>query len=142
MMWKLWWPILLSVAAGVLYQVGAKETSVGMHPLAALVVTYLVASVLSLVAYVVMEGKESRVKEVLSFQWAGLGLSLSIVGIELGSIEMYKVGWAMNVAYVVYTTLVVVSLLFVGWLVYKEKLRLSQAAGMAVAMAGVALIIL
>jgi hypothetical protein len=41
---KFWWPIGLIVCCSTAYQVGVKEISSGIHPLAALVLTYLSAS--------------------------------------------------------------------------------------------------
>ena len=47
MNFSFWWPVGLVVVAGVGYQVSAKEVAGGTDPLAALVVTYLVASLTS-----------------------------------------------------------------------------------------------
>ena len=47
MNFSFWWPVGLVVMAGVGYQVSAKEVAGGADPLAALVVTYLVASLTS-----------------------------------------------------------------------------------------------
>ena len=51
MNFSFWWPVGLVVVAGVGYQVSAKEVAGGTDPLAALVVTYLVASLTSFLIY-------------------------------------------------------------------------------------------
>lgn len=48
---KFWWPIGLIVCCSTAYQVGVKEISSGIHPLAALVLTYLSASFASFLLY-------------------------------------------------------------------------------------------
>lgn len=142
-MWKLWWPILLLVGASVGYQAGAKGSAEGMHPLAALVVTYLVAAVLSVICYFIMEGKKSRVKDLLEFQPAALGLALSIVAIEIGTICLYKAGWPVNISFMVYNSIIVIVLLLLSYFVYHEKkLTRRQALGIAVCGLGVVMIMI
>lgn len=140
-MWKLWWPILLLVGASVGYQAGAKESAGGMHPLAALVVTYFVASLLSILCYFLMERKKSRVKDLLEFQPAALGLAFSIVAIEIGTIFLYKAGWPVNISFIVYNSIIVCVLLLLSYFVYHEKkLSKRQALGIIVCGIGVGMI--
>ena len=44
---RMWWPIALIVFSNVFYNICSKQTPEGIHPLAALTVTYLVAAVAS-----------------------------------------------------------------------------------------------
>ena len=62
MNFSFWWPVGLVVMAGVGYQVSAKEVAGGADPLAALVVTYLVASLTSFLIYA-FTGKKGREME-------------------------------------------------------------------------------
>ena len=41
----MWWPIALIVFSNVFYNICSKQTPEGIHPLAALTVTYLVSAV-------------------------------------------------------------------------------------------------
>lgn len=59
MNFSFWWPVGLVVMAGIGYQVSAKEVAGGTDPLAALVVTYLVASLTSFLIYA-FTGKRER----------------------------------------------------------------------------------
>ncbi len=59
MNFSFWWPVGLVVLSGVGYQVSAKEVAGGADPLAALVVTYLVASLTSFLIYA-LTGKRER----------------------------------------------------------------------------------
>jgi uncharacterized membrane protein len=142
-MWKLWWPIILLVLASVGYQAGAKGSAEGMHPLAALVVTYFVAAILSVICYFVMEGKKSRVRDLFEFQPAALGLAFSIVAIEIGTICLYKAGWPVNLSFIVYNSIIVCVLLLMSYFVYHEKkLTPRQALGILVCGAGVGMIMM
>ena len=129
---KFWWPIGLIVFCSTSYQVGVKEISNGIHPLAALVLTYLSASFTSLLLYFFLapEG-ENRRKAIFSWNPPALGLGFSIVGIELGMVYTYRAGWTVQTSFILTNSLIF----------YKEKLNLRQLAGAALTLAGIACIV-
>lgn len=61
---------------------------------------------------------------------------VSIAGLEVGTIYMYRVGWPMNVGFIVYTGIIVVLLLFIGSCVYTEPMGLMKLAGVALTCLG------
>ena len=139
---KFWWPVILIIACTVAYQLGIKEISVGMHPLLALVVTYLSAAFTAFVLYFLLAPKgENRRKEIFSWNPSALGLGAAIVGIEMGVVYMYRAGWSVHSSFIVSNSLIVVALLAVGALVYEEKLKLRQFLGMVMALLGIACIV-
>ena len=112
---KFWWPIGLIVCCSTAYQVGVKEISSGIHPLAALVLTYLSASFASFLLYFILAPKgENRRKALFSWNPWALGLGVSIVGIELGVVYMYRAGWTMNNCLIVTNSLKIEELLMNG----------------------------
>ena len=142
-MFSTWWPLLLVVASSVGYQVGLKEVSDIEDPMASLTVTYLAASVVSFVIYFFQSlGKESFLRGVLSVNLSAIGLGLAIVGIEVGTLFMYRAGWAVNVAFVVANSLIVAALMLTGFLLYKEKLTLRQVIGVGISLAGILCIVM
>ena len=139
---KFWWPVFLIVACSVAYQLGIKAISGGMHPLSALTVTYLSAAFTSFILYFLLAPKgEDRKREIFSWNPSALGLGAAIVGIEMGSVYMYRVGWSVHSSFIVSNSLIVVTLLAVGALVYGEKLKLRQLLGIVMALAGIACIV-
>ena len=130
-MFSTWWPLLLVVASSVGYQVGLKEVSGIGDPMASLMVTYLAASVVSFVIYFFQ-----------SVNVSAIGLGLAIVGIEVGTLFMYRAGWAVNVAFVVANSLIVAALMLTGFLFYKEKLTLRQLIGVGISLAGILCIVM
>ena len=142
-MFSTWWPLLLVVLSSVGYQVGLKEVSDVGDPMASLMVTYLAASVVSFVIYFFQSlGKESFFRGVLTVNASAIGLGLSIVGIEVGTLFMYRAGWAVNVAFVVANSLIVAALMLTGFLLYKEKLTLRQLIGVGISLAGILCIVM
>ena len=142
-MFSTWWPLLLVVASSVGYQAGLKEDSDIGDPMASLMVTYLAASVVSFVIYFFQSlRKESFLRGVLSVNASAIGLGLAIVGIEVGTLFMYRAGWAVNVAFVVANSLIVAALMLTGFLIYKEKLTLRQLIGVGISLAGILCIVM
>ena len=122
---------------------GLKEVSGIGDPMASLMVTYLAASVVSFAIYFFQSlGKESFLRGVLSVNLSAIGLGLAIVGIEVGTLFMYRAGWAVNVAFVVANSLIVVALMLTGFLLYKEKLTLRQLIGVGISLAGILCIVM
>ena len=115
MNFSFWWPVGLVVLSGVGYQVSAKEVAGGADPLAALVVTYLVASLTSFL--------------------------ISIALIELGTIFIYKAGWTMNASFIVTNALITLCLILTGAVLYREKLSRRQALGIVVSFIGICCIV-
>lgn len=142
-MFSTWWPLLLVVLSSVGYQVGLKEVSSIGDPMISLMVTYLAASAVSFVIYFFQSlGKESFLRGVLSVNISAVGLGLAIVGIEVGTLFMYRAGWAVNVAFVVANSLIVAALMVTGFLLYKEKLSLRQLIGVGISLAGILCIVM
>ncbi len=142
-MFSTWWPLLLVVLSGVGYQVGLKEVSGIGDPMISLMVTYLAASAVSFVIYFFQSlGKESFFRGVFSVNVSAMGLGLAIVGIEVGTLFMYRAGWAVNVAFVVANSLIVAALMLTGFLLYKEKLTLRQLIGVGISLVGILCIVM
>lgn len=139
---KFWWPIGLIVFCSTAYQVGVKEISTGIHPLTALVLTYLSASFASFILYFFLAPQgENRKKEIFPWNPSALGLGFSIVGIELGVVYMYRAGWTVQTSFILTNSLIVAALMAAGALFYKEKLKLRQLAGVVLTLAGIACIV-
>lgn len=139
---KFWWPIGLIVCCSTAYQVGVKEISSGIHPLTALVLTYLSASFASFILYFFLAPTgENRKKEIFSWNPSALGLGFSIVGIELGVVYMYRAGWTVQTSFILTNSLIVAALMAAGALFYKEKLKLRQLAGVVLTLAGIVCIV-
>lgn len=139
---KFWWPIGLIVFCSTAYQVGVKEISTGIHPLTALVLTYLSASFASFILYFFLAPTgENRMKEIFSWNPSALGLGFSIVGIELGVVYMYRAGWTVQTSFILTNSLIVAALMAAGALFYKEKLKLRQLVGVVLTLAGIVCIV-
>ena len=134
------WPIALAVFSEVFYQIASKSTPPAVNVFASLTLTYLIGAAVTLLAFFISSGSVNLFAALKNADWTALLLGIAIVGLEGGSIFMYKAGWAVNTGYVVKAIITAVALVFVGGLIYKETITLSKVAGIALCMAGLFLI--
>ena len=135
----MYWPIALAVFADVFYQICSKSTPVSLNPFASLTITYLVGAALSALIFF-MTGGGNLLAEWKEINWTTFVLGLAIVGLEAGSIYMYRLGWNMNTGYIVKALILGIVLIGVGYFLYKEQLTMTKAAGILVCLFGLFLI--
>lgn len=129
-------PIVCIVSTAVLYQICAKNVPPEASPMAVLVVTYLVAAAVSFVAFIVVPHESNFIAQMKNITWAPVLLGLSIVGMEIGYIIVYRVGWNISLASLVASIGQAVLLIMVGLLIYKEYIGAHQVIGIALCIAG------
>ena len=137
---SLYWPIVLAVCADIVYQISAKSTPETLNPFASLTITYLIGAAISLVIFYITSAGGNFIAELKDINWSTFALGLAIVGLEAGSIYMYKVGWNINTGYMVKSIILACALIVVGYLLYKEQVSGTKIAGVAVCLLGLFLI--
>jgi len=139
-MWSLLWPVLLLVGANTVYQVTAKGVPSEINPYASLLVTYLIAAAVSLVMFWCTAGGVSLSGQLKQINWSSWLLGLAIVGLETGSIFLYRAGWNISVGSLVASIALAVVLIFVGAFLYKENISAKQLLGIALCLGGLVFI--
>jgi len=133
-------PIVLIVVSNIFYNVCSKETPANINPLASLTVTYAVGAVFSAILYYALNKNGNLMREYANISWSSFVLGLAIVGLESGSIYMYKAGWNVSSGQMVYSIILAVCLVFIGIFVYKESVSTTKIIGILVCMFGLFLI--
>ena len=140
-MWNLLWPMLLVVGSNTIYNICAKSTPTHLNSFAALTINYVVAAALSLALYYLMPGGEKHLlQEISKANWAPVVMGLSVVGLELGNIFIYRAGWKISVASLVANLALACILVVVGVLLYREVPTVRQVLGMGACVVGILLI--
>ena len=137
---NLYWPIALAVVADVAYQIASKQTPTAISPFASLTLAYLVGAAASAAIYFLTSGGGNLVAEWKLADWTTLVLGLAIVGLEAGSIYMFRAGWDISVGPIVKNTIIAIALLALGFLAYKEPVTGTKIAGIGVCLLGLWLI--
>jgi len=130
------WPIALVVISNTIYQICAKSVSGDINPFASLTITYLIAAVMSGIMFFTLNRGVNIVSEYKKLNWAPFVLGLVIIGLEVGFIYAYKVGWQVGTAQIVSSSFLAILLIIVGTLLYKETLTWNKVVGLIVCMVG------
>lgn len=133
-------PIVLIVASNVIYHVCQKSTPQNANPLSALLVTYLTAAVLTLIAFPFYKSDKGFCQSFSELNWTSFVLGAAIVGLEMGTLLAYRAGWNISIGSLVANIILAVMLILVGVLFYKEGFGLNQVGGVIFCLIGLILI--
>ena len=133
-------PVLLIVISNIFYNVCSKSTPEKLDPFASLTVTYSVGAAVSALLYFLTSRGGNMLAEWKQTNWTTYVLGLSIVGLEAGSIAMYKAGWNISTGHLFHSSILAVCLLFVGLLFYNETITWTKGVGILVCLAGLVMI--
>ena len=134
------WPLFLIVGSNIVYQLSSRGAAKNVNPFAALVVAYAIATVASLALFFATAKDSSLAAQVRELNWANYALGLSIIGLEGGFLCLYRAGWSASVGPIVTYSAVAVLLLLIGAFFLGEHVGWKQIAGVALCLAGIALV--
>ncbi len=130
------YPIILIVISNIFYHICSKSTPDNINPFASLTVTYLVGAAFSAVLFFIFSKGGNIIEEYKKINWTTWVLGLAIVGLEAGSIYMYKAGWNISTGQLVHSAILAICLIFIGVIFYKEHFSASKIAGIVLCMVG------
>ena len=133
-------PIVLIVVSNVVYNVCQKSTPQSANPFSALLITYLTAAILTLIASTFYKTDKGFLQSFNELNWTSVALGAAIVGLELGYLMAYRAGWNISVGSLVANILLAIMLIPIGILFYKEGFALTQIVGVAFCIVGLILI--
>ncbi len=139
-MWDMLLPIILIVASNCFYHIFSKSTPHGINTFGTLMITYLTATIVTCVLFVLYVKPENVVFELGKINWASIGLGIAVIGLEAGYILAYRAGWHVNTAPLIANTCLAVALIGVGALLYRETISIKQLTGIIVCLIGITLI--
>lgn len=130
------WPIALLVISNVVYQICAKSVPKDMDAMASMTITYLVGAICSAMMFYMMNKNGSLLQEYGKMNIAPVLLGISVVGLEIGFIYAYKIGWPVSTASIVQSAFLALALLFVGALLYHEAITFNKVIGVVICLIG------
>jgi len=132
--------ILIVILANVLYHTAQKSIANNVHPLVATIIAYLVAIVICVLAFPFFPMQNTLQEELRRINWSSYALAVSIVGVEVGYLLVYRAGWDVSIGSVVANAVIAMLLIPIGLWMFKESVSWATLAGVALCLVGVALI--
>ena len=133
---SMWIPIAVIVASNICYHICSKSMPNDANPFAALTLTYLIGAAVSGVLFFAQTRGGNLLAEYKHLNWTSVLLGISIVGLEAGSIYMYKAGWNISSGQLVHSAILAICLIFIGMAMYNEHMTPSKIIGIVLCMAG------
>ncbi len=136
-------PVILVIFSGLGYHLCQKLTSTSLNPFVALIVTYLFVSIISIIAYFIFIPNTNLGTLVTSVKGANISsilLGVTVVGLELGYLLAYRMGWNISFASLLANTSVALLLIPIGLIVFKEKISITTLRGVVLCVVGLILI--
>ncbi len=134
------WPIGMIVVANIIYNITTKETPQGANAFLSLSVTYGVAMVATFLIFFFTRKGESIGVAFGKLNWTSYLLGIAIIGLELGYIFAFRNGWQVNMTSIVANIILAISLVVVGFLLYHEKLTITQVIGIVLCLGRLVLV--
>ena len=135
-----YWPLLLLCGTNIFYHLSAKETNPKINVFASLILTYIVSLIICFAMLYITTDNVDLIAEAHEMNLATVSLGISIVGLEFGSILMYKFGWDISVGSLICNIALAIALVVLGILLYGEILTVKTIAGIVCCLTGLVLI--
>jgi drug/metabolite transporter (DMT)-like permease len=132
--------IVLIVASNVVYNISQKSTPQNANPFAALLVTYLTATLVVVVAFLFYRTDDGILESFKALNWTSVVLGVSIVCLEFGYMMAYRSGWNISIGSLVANIALAIALVPVGVMLYNEGFEANKIIGAALCIGGLVLI--
>ena len=128
--------ITLAVAANVFYHIASKSIPAEQNAFMGLIVNYATAFLASAILFF-LTPHEKILIEAAKTNWACILMGLSITGVEVGFIMIYRAGGELSTASLIVSILIALAMLAVGGIFYHEQISAQKLFGAALCIAGV-----
>ena len=128
--------IAIIVLSNIFYHITQKSTPEAVNPFGALFITYLTAIVLTLIRMFVYRPENGSLQIFKGINWTSIVLGFAILGLEIGTLLMYRSGWQISLGALVANIALAVLLIPIGILLYHETLSITKIFGILLCVAG------
>ncbi|MGI6307829.1 MAG: EamA family transporter [Dethiobacteria bacterium] len=132
--------IILIVASNVIYNICQKSTPENANPFSALFITYLIATLLTVIMFLFNKTDKNLFQSFKDLNWTSITLGISIVGLEFGYLMAYRAGWKISLGSLVANIALALMLIPIGILFYKEGFDVNKIIGAIFCVIGLILI--
>jgi drug/metabolite transporter (DMT)-like permease len=139
-MFLFYFSITLAILSSALYHFSQKLIPADVHPVVSVLVTYAVSLVLCFALLLFIPPENGWLAAFKQLNWATFLLALSIIGLEVGFLLVYRSGWPVGLAAVLTNVVASLILVPVAIFVFKDKLSPVNIIGILVCLAGLVML--
>jgi drug/metabolite transporter (DMT)-like permease len=135
-MFLFYFSITLVITSSILYHFVQKSTPGDVNFSVSLLVSYVVSLGITLLILFFFPPKSGFVGELRRLNWASYVLALSLVGLEIGWLLVYRAGWSLGVAAVLVNVAAAIILVPVTIFIFKDELNSVNIIGILICLVG------
>ena len=139
-MFLFYFSITLAICSSALYHFVQKSTPGNVNFAVSLLVTYVVSLGITLLIFAFFPTENGFIAELRGLNWASYVLALSLVGLEVGFLLVYRAGWNIGIAAVLVNVVASLILVPIAIFVFKDKLNWINIVGILVCLAGLVML--
>lgn len=128
--------IFIIILSCVSYQILQKKIPGNINPAVTLIITYAVALVASFLLFLIYPLKKSIIAAFGEVNLVSYLLGISIIGIELGYLLIYRSGGKVSLAYTLVSAIIIIVLTLSGIFLFHENINLQKIVGLVLCMIG------
>jgi hypothetical protein len=113
--------IVIIITSNVLYNICQKSIPLKANPFSALIVTYLFAAILSIIAFVFSKADKGFFQSFTDLNWTSFVLAFAIMGLEFGYLMAYRAGWNISLGSLTSNICLALLLIPIGILFYNDN---------------------
>ncbi len=132
--------IVLTICSSALYHFSQKEIPSGVNPIVSVIVTYLVSIAVCFGLLLFVPPEHGLLQALGKLNWASYVLALSLIGLEVGFLLVYRSGWNIGLAAVLVNVVASLILIPVAIFFFKDKLSWVNIAGVLVCLVGLVML--
>ena len=130
----------LTIIGPIIYHLTQKVTPANVNPLVSIMISYISALILTLIGLLLHPPAEGMRTSLRALNWTSILLGATLVMTEIGFMLAYRSGGSLSSFNIMRTATVSMLLVFVGIWVFREPLTFQKMAGIALCLAGLALV--
>ncbi len=127
------------VLANVFYNIIAKSTPSDANAFLSLAFSYLISSAIAFALFFIGRERSGFIAELGKLNLTSIAMGAVIIALEFGYIYIYRNGWDVHIGPLLANSILACALIFVGALLFREKITPKQIAGIAVCISGLVL---
>jgi drug/metabolite transporter (DMT)-like permease len=136
----LYFSMALTIGSSALYHFTQKQIPAGVNPIVSVIVTYVVSLILCLGLLYFVRPADGIWPAVRQLNWTSYALALSMIGLEVGYLLVYRSGWEFGLASVLVNVASTLILLPIALLVFRSRLSWINIAGILVCLVGLVML--
>lgn len=128
-------PLVMVILSNLFYQIIMKNTPQNTNPFLSLTFTYGVSATISILLYK-LSNHTRFISDVKNINWTSMVLGITIVGVEVGYIFMYRSGWQISKGSLIANICVALFLIVISVIAYKETMQVEKVVGIIFCLIG------